>query len=496
MTIVETATGPVSGSRHGDALRFAGIPYAAPPVGPLRFRPPEPPEPWSEPLDATRPGPAFAQPRIPLDEMLGLEREPTSEEALLVNVFTPATEGRRPVLVWIHGGAFVSGSGSMALYDGSRLAARHDVVVVTINYRLGPFGFLYLGHLDDELASSGNVGILDMVRALEWVRDNVEAFGGDPSRVCIFGESAGGMSVATLLAVPAARGLFHRAVAQSGAAHNVSDVRAAERVADRVMELTGATTLAELRELPTDALVEACAKLMAEGALAGSSEGVGLLPFQPVCDGVVLPRQPLEAIRSGEWAEVPVVVGTCRDEWNLFLLMDPSQIDEDGLRRRIARIHPEPQRVIDLYREEFPSRSERELWAAVMTDVVFTIPAVRLAEAVCEAGSEVFCYSFEWPTPILGGMLGSPHAIELPFLFGMIEEPWSKNFVGENPPRSLSDCMQEAWTSFAKSGRPESSGIGEWPSWCGDAVTVVLDEECRLRRDPFRRRRDLWSGVL
>ena len=305
--IVTTAQGQLEGiERHG-AWQFRGIPYAAPPVGELRFRPPEPPVPWEGVRSAAEFGPVSWQSMGGTAQLLGDGERETSEDCLFLNVTTPACDdGARPVMVWIHGGGFVNGSGSVPWYDGTRLVTRGDVVVVSINYRLGALGFLWLGDLDPGRASSGVNGLLDQVAALRWVHDNIAAFGGDPGNVTVFGESAGAMSVATLLALPAARGLFHKAVAQSGAASNTFSPKVASEITSSIMSRLGVTDLDGLLAATPEALLDATAKVTGElfhdpGRISGPT-GIALaMPFQPVVDGEWLPVDPLEAVRCRPW---------------------------------------------------------------------------------------------------------------------------------------------------------------------------------------------------
>jgi para-nitrobenzyl esterase len=301
MTIAATRSGKVEGVEHDGVLVFRGIPYAAPPVGPRRFLPPAREAAWDGVRDATRFSPEIAQADLPIARMLGSGGANSSEDGLYLNVWTPACDdARRPVMVWIHGGAYIFGSGSVAWYDGTRFARQGDVVLVTINYRLGPLGFL---HLADEfgpaLAGSGNAGILDQVAALEWVRESIAGFGGNPDDVTIFGESAGANSVGTLLGLPAARGLFHKAIAQSGAGMWVSDRDRAASIARLTLDqLPGRPRDIEtLQSLPVADLFAA-----QPGARVGAGASGGGLTWQPVVDGDVLTQKPLDAVKAGHAA--------------------------------------------------------------------------------------------------------------------------------------------------------------------------------------------------
>ncbi|HET6303159.1 MAG TPA: carboxylesterase family protein, partial [Myxococcota bacterium] len=316
--VVETSVGRIEGLAEPGVQVFRGIPFAAPPVGALRFRAPQAPEPWTGVREATRFGPPAPQAPSPVMRMLGGHDELRwSEECLTLNVWTPAADrGRRPVLVWIHGGAFTTGSGGFPIYDGSSLARRGDVVVVTINYRLGALGFLALPAFEQEEGNVvGNFGLLDQMRALEWVRENAESFGGDPGNVTVFGESAGAMSLGALLGAPAACGLFRAAILQSGAAHNVSDAEQGERVAHVFAKELGVdpSDLRRLREAPAAAILEA--QVRSVNALWGQVRG---LAFQPVLDGRTLPRPPLDVVREGGARGVDLLVGTNLEEYKLY----------------------------------------------------------------------------------------------------------------------------------------------------------------------------------
>jgi para-nitrobenzyl esterase len=434
----------------------------------------------------------------------------TSEDCLTLNVWTPAAgDGRRrPVLVWIHGGGFVFGSGSHTPYDGAPLAALGDLVVVTLNYRLGALGYLALPALaDEEGGVCGNFGLLDQIAALEWVREHAASFGGDPDRVTVFGESAGGMSVGTLLGTPAAHGLFQRAIAQSGAAHNVSTPEQGERVAYALMKELGLSLMdvESLRAVPASEILAAQQRIV--GGLLGT---VGGLPFQPVVDGRVVPRQPLEAIADGEASGVSLLIGTNRDEWRLFALADAKlkSLDEAQLLRRLERVvpgrdakgRPHAERALEVYRRARggPETSPGMLWNAIEGDRVFGIPATRLADAQSTHAPDVYSYLFTWESPILDGALGSCHGLEVPFVFGTALLPAFRTFVGEGPEvAQLCARIQGAWIAFAHRGRPDHETLPEWPRY--DPVlraTLLLGRECWLAKAPGDEELQFWDGLL
>jgi len=467
--------GRVRGHERAGLWVYSGIPYARPPLGPLRWRPPEPPEVWSGIREAGEFGPIAPQP--PPIEGIAIPGDPAgqSEDCLTVNVWTPGSDDRRrPVMVWIHGGGFTTGSGSFLLYRGGDLARNGDVVVVTINYRLGALGFLgHRGLLDDHAPTPaiGNWGLMDQVAALRWVRDNIAGFGGDPGNVTVFGESAGAMSISALLGVPAARGLFHRAIVESGPPYTHSVERAEQAGNDLAAQLGLAElSRAALEKVPADELVAATQALQNRPPPPGEMP----LPFLPVIDGAYLPRPPTEAVAAGAAASVPLLIGTNRDELSLFAFGDTrlANIDEEGLVRWMARAAPEidPDELVETYRATRRERGEplspRDLWVGMGTDLVFRWPSLRLAAAQCRHQPATYAYLFTWETPAFGGQLGSCHALEIPFVFGAIHRPLIAAFAGGGPDAgALSEAMQSAWLSFARTGDPSHEGIGAWPAW-------------------------------
>jgi para-nitrobenzyl esterase len=511
--IVTTAQGRLQGveERGADGRgvhHFRGIPYAAAPVGARRFRPPGPPPSWEGVRPAKEFGSVAWQSTGGMSMLLGDQGGVPSEDCLVLNVTTPACDdGRRPVMVWIHGGGYVNGSSSSSWYDPTRMCTRGDVVVVGINYRLGALGFLWLGDLDPELGSSGVNGLLDQVAALRWVQDNISAFGGDPHQVTLFGESAGAMSSATLLAVPEAEGLFHRVIAQSGAASNTFGPEVAAEITSSVMARMGVTTVAEVLAADAADLVAAGTAVNREvlqdpRRIAGPT-GIALaLPFQPVVDGRWLPTSPLEAVRAGRAADVALLIGTNADEWNLFRLLSPGGLDHPQLLDRLDRVFTHGHRIHDTYAADQAGASPDELWSQILTDAAFRMPAVRLLEARAEAGtaSPSFQYLFSWATPAFGGLVGSCHALELPFVFGTLGHPGAELILGGSATPelwALADAVQDSWTAFARSGDPSHPGLPEWPAWTVERRAVMrFDTTREVLDDPGGAERDLWQGVL
>jgi para-nitrobenzyl esterase len=504
---VETSGGRVEGRvvegrAEAPVQQFRGIPFAAPPVGDLRFRPPQPAEPWAGTLEATRFGPQALQAPSQLETMFGGTPPPSSEDCLTLNIYTPATDGaRRPVMVWIHGGAFLTGSGSTPWYNGTSFAAEHDIVVVTVNYRLGAFGFLHLDDIGGEaFGGSGNVGILDQVAALDWVRENIEAFGGDPNNVTVFGESAGAMSVGTLMGLPVAKGLFAKAIPQSGAAHNARPRDDADAIARDLLAALGLDATpagaARLRELPAEAVLEAQNAVVAKHQAAG-------LAFTPVVDGIVLPEQPIDAIAAGSAAGVRVLIGTNDDEMKLFTALDPesSALDEARLIKRVAAAIGDAGRAAQLvtaYRSHRQGATAADIWADLQGDFVFRVPAIRLAEHQSARGDAVYSYLFKWPSPQFGGALGACHALEIPFVWNTLDTGMSQLFTGavDDATRELATAMHGAWASFARSGTPSAPGLPAWPAYDeARRATMIFDTPCRVEDDPGGVDREAWAGL-
>ncbi|HEV8627968.1 MAG TPA: carboxylesterase/lipase family protein, partial [Acidimicrobiia bacterium] len=476
--IVELASGRVSGSAEGPLSVFRGIPFARPPVGPLRFGAPQPPEPWTGVREAKVFGPAPAQSAIDVEYVPGFSLwegiGATSEDSLTVNVWTPGLTGRRPVLVWLPGGAFIKGAGSQDLYDGSTLARRGDVVVVTANYRLGVFGFL---GLDDERFAP-NAGLLDQVAVLEWVADHAAAFGGDPGNVTLMGESAGAISVAALMTAPRAVGRFHRAVAQSGAGRRQPSAGKAAEVADRLLTRLGLdrARAGDLFHLPTERLVSAQVAVSVD--VRRDDIGAG---FQPWVDGDVLTRQTLDGLAGGSAAGVPFLAGTTEHEMNLWRVLQPAlrSLDEAGLAAGVQQLVGEAAGdLVAAYRAARPTAGPVELFQAIWTDREMRIPSLRATEA--QAGSAAtYSYLFTWPSPAPG--IGSCHAIDLPFVFGTLDSKGADAFAGSGPAAdALATRMQDAWLAFAHTGDPG------WPAYDPTTrATMLFGETCEVVDDPM-----------
>jgi len=495
MAIAATRSGKVEGLEVDGILQFRGVPYATPPVGSLRWQPPVLEEAWDGVRDASKFSAHSAQTEFAMTQMLGGAPPVRSEDSLYLNVFTPACDdARRPVLFWIHGGAFMWGSGDTPWYDGTNFARNGDVVVVTINYRLGPFGFMYLGEQFPELPDSANLGLLDQVAALEWVRDCIGSFGGDPDRVTIFGESAGAGSVGTLLGMPRARGLFRAALAESGAASWVSSPARASTIAAAVVERLG------VRPGDLDALLAKSTDDVLAALPQWQENGVSGLPFQPVVDGRSLPEPPLDAIAAGNADGVRLLAGTNLHEMTLFVLADPTYfaLGEEAALQRLRNIVGEAADALFAgYRARRPGVSTPELYSQLLTDGTFRIPAIRLLEAQ-SAHAPAWAYLFTWETPAFGGLLKSTHALEIPFVWDTLHREGSALFTGDGQERQgIADAMHRAWIAFAREGDPNHAGLPAWPQYDrGRRATMRFDTTCEVLDDPAGDDRAEFDAVL
>jgi para-nitrobenzyl esterase len=508
-TIGSTLKGRIEGVRRWGIEVFKGIPFAQPPVGKLRFQAPQPMKRWRGVRPAKSYGPSA--PQIgPVNRLIrtviGAAGSKQSQDCLYLNVWTPGRDAkRRPVMVWIHGGAFILGSGSTPLYAGRRLAARGDVVVVTLNYRLGALGFLsWEGLVEGEGRPPANLGLRDQIAALEWVRDNIENFGGDPEKVTLFGESAGAMSAGTLLALPRAKGLFHRAILQSGAAHNVSSPEMASRVTQTFvesLELSG-PAVKELMNLSVTQIMRAQARTSSRVGLED-----GIMAWQPCVDGDLVPEQPLSILARREGSTVPLLIGTNRDEFKLFMVADRVRLDDRRLADRIRRLIPGVDAEGELLAEQALATYERatgargrdpsERWAAFQGDRIFHYPATRLADVQSDQQPKTYAYLFEWAPPLVGRVLGSCHGIELPFVFGGVQTALGRAGLIANPSaQRLCARIQDAWIAFARTADPSHAGLPDWSAYSRFCrSTMSLRDECSLREDPHQKGREFWDPI-
>lgn len=495
---IDTDLGTVRGVRRDGHDAWLGIPYAAPPVGALRWRAPEPHAGWSEPRDAGRCGAAPAQHQSHIAREIPGGLDGCAEDCLTLNVFAPAgarnAPGGLPVMVWIHGGGFAVGSASQPVYDGGRLARDGGVIVVTVGYRLGTLGFLRLCDVTDgRVPSTGNEGLLDQVAALEWLRENIAAFGGDPHRVTAFGESAGAMSIAALLTMPAARGLMHRAMLQSGSASAVHDVERANRVAALFLRL-----------LPDDARADPAradvATLMAaQQVLHGRlmfDERLTVMPTRPVVDGHHLPAVPLAAMRAGDAARIPVMAGYNREEWRYYALVDRGlgSLDEDGMRKRLAYHFDggEVGAILDATRFDPAAPDDAfRVYCDTIGDLAFRVPTERAIGALADR-QPVYAYRFDQPAPAMDGRLGACHYSDVAYPFGTLEAPGMEAlFARDDAAWQVSAAMQRAWSAFAHDGRQP----GDWPAAGERAGVYRFGGEGGFTSEAGRDLDAFWSGI-
>jgi len=533
--IAETRYGRLSGGRsENGAVRFLGIPYAAPPLGTLRWRPPVAPEPWTGLRPADSYGPVAPQP--PPSPFTSVPGDPSewSEDCLSLNVWSPSLHGSRPVMVFFHGGAFVSGSGASALYEGSQLAIRGDVVVVTVNYRLGSLGFLAHPGLRDPVSGfAGNWGLLDQVAALSWVKEHAKSFGGDPTRITVFGESAGGIGICALMAaledsrsrealsalgadpgVPGGGGgLFRRAIVESGPPVAVW-MATASKVAERLVARLG------LPELDREklSLVPAADLIEAQGQLTGGEGDFVAMPFLPVVDERFLFELPGSVLAGGGCSGVDLLMGTNKDEVApmaspevkggieglvdrmavLLQRMEAVRSSGDGPSEH-ARVAA--REIVEGYLSMASRAGEGQdvkvLSARIATDWVFRMPAIRALDGHARSSGATFAYLFTWESPLMDGALGSCHALELPFVFGTFGHPVISMFSGSGQEASeLSEKIQDSWTAFARCGDPSGGKLGEWGAYdLPQRATMLLGKKCKLAEDPNREARMFWESL-
>ena len=498
--IVQTTQGRLQGSQTDGLHTFRGIPYADPPVGNLRFRAPQQHPGWDGVRDATEFGPISLQEGMDaLDAIFPAPPQPQSEDCLYLNVWTPALDdASRPVMVWIHGGAFTLGSGSEALYSGEHLATRGDVVVVTINYRLGVLGFLHEPSLGET-----NFGMRDMIAALQWVRDNIASFGGDPNNVTIFGESAGGAAVACLLVSPEAQGLLHRAIGMSTAGDHGILFDGTQPTTDQLYDQLGISEASPelLRSLPASDLLAAQAVIEA-AVFEDMSEMWSIrLPYGPIVDGTFLVEPPLAtAAAASASSGIPLLSGNPDEEMKLIrAMMPPEQLDQAEVMARLEQVPGGAQKVYDAYRDARASRSEPsqpdDILDAVASDFLEIMPSLRFADAWARGGAPTFGYTLDWKSPMNDGALGSCHALDIPFAFGTYANV--PDFAGSGPAADeLANTMVDIWTTFARTGNPAIGGR-EWPPYKPDArIQMMLGPNLRTESAWRATERAVWDGVF
>lgn len=518
MSIVDTKYGKVEGHENGAIEEFLGLAFAKPPVGDLRFKAPQAPDAWKDVYQADKFGGAAPQMSIPIFNVGEI-----AEDCLYLNVWTPAVDGKkRAVMFWIHGGGFFIGSAAQAEYSGAALAEKGDVVVVGINYRLGALGFAHLQDaLGDAHQSDTNLGMRDQVAALQWVRDNIDQFGGDPDNVTIFGESAGGMSVATLMAIPSAEGLFHKAIPQSGAGHNAVSKAGATKVAEKLLSSLNITqdNAADLQTIPYEAILKAQMKCSSVEMNCGpwNLPSIGMA-FVPVVDGDFLPDHPYNMIKNGLSKNVSLLIGTTAEEWKLFGMLanlmpkdagkagsgglmggdmpDWLNVTEDNIVSALdSQIPGQGKAAAEAYKNELGEKTEpSDIFGAMQTDKVFTQPALRFAAAQLAHNDEIYMYRFDFKSPIFAGAC---HAIDIPFVFDTIDSQFGMMFTGGGDgPKALATLVQGAWLAFAKTGNPSHAGLPEWALYDqGKRSTMVFDNNCSVVENPRAETNLFWEKV-
>jgi para-nitrobenzyl esterase len=496
--VVETGAGKIRGVVIEKVYAFKGVPYGASTEGSGRFMPPVKPQPWTDVKDATYIGHRSPQqPGIlePLPEVGATDRQnPMGEDCLVVNVWSNGLKGsrKRPVMVWLHGGGFASGSGDYSMYDGANMARKRDVVVVTVNHRLNVFGYLYLADIGGtKYADASNAGHRDIVLALEWVRDNIANFGGDPGNVTIFGQSGGGGKVATLMAMPSAKGLFHRAICQSGASIKGMTRANGTRTAQAILTKLNLKPeqIDQLQKMPFDQLNE---------AIKGLGPGFGLAP---VVDGKTLPHDPFDPGAPEESASVPLLIGTVEEEINFFAGTPLDPIDDADLYKRVKQIargadDATVDHLIAVYKKGRPNKSNVEIYQIIASDATFSGNVHTEADRkVAQGKAPVYKYYFTWQSPVREGKLRSYHTLEIPFVLENVDE--AKTMTGSGQDRyALSDKMSAAWAAFARTGNPNVKGLPHWPAFTADQrATMIFNDECKLVNDPYKEARLAVAGL-
>lgn len=501
---IDTTLGKVRGTRQGGLSRFLGIPYGED-TALHRFQPPTARRPWAGTRDCVTLGAKTPQGMIAIPGVMAMPRPgarglpvmmavanltnaaiPESEDCLFLNVITPDASRRRkrPVMVWLHGGGFAMGSGMDAMTDGSVLARRGDVVVVSLNHRLNAMGFLYLGALHGDFADSGNAGMLDIILALEWVRDNIEAFGGDPHNVTIFGQSGGGAKVGTLLGMVPARGLFHKAIEMSGPAVRLATRGSAESIAEQTLAALGVAK-ADVHKLQA---IDYRQVIRAATAARVPDDGTGVIMrgLAPLVDGRSIPAHPFDPVATELSRDIPLVIGVAKDEATLFMAGDPmlgNMPEDEASRRFVATLGDRGPAVMEAYRRAYPADDPSYWVSSMMTDRMFRSDSIVQADRKStQDAAPVYAYRVDWEPRVVDRLLRSPHGTEMPLVFGT-RVP--REFVGSGPEvDALSDTMMTAWLNFARSGNPSQPGLG-WPRYdARQRQTMIFDAPCKVVSDP------------
>jgi para-nitrobenzyl esterase len=497
--VAQTTYGKVRGTASGDIRVFKGIPYGASTHGKNRFMPPVRPASWTGVRDALAWG--ATAPQLGAGSGRTGTRPAESEDCLVINVFTPWPDARsrHPVMVWLHGGGFSTGSGSSAITDGTNLAHFGDVVAVSLNHRLNVLGFTYLGEQGGpDFALSGGVGMLDIVQALEWVRDNIAHFGGDPNLVTIFGQSGGGRKVATLMSMPSAKGLFHRAIIESGAILKLKPKKEAILYSDLLLAELGLRKdqVRDLQSVPVDRLLAANAAALKKT----DQTAPGYTANTPMVDGRAIPADPWDPAGPALSAGIPLLIGWARTEETLYDRPNEETLalDDAGLQARAAkRLGIDPTAVIETYRRAHPDASPWDLYILIATDHPRGIYSRELAKRkAAQAAAPAYLYRFDWETPEGGGHMRSPHTIEIPFVFHNVAI--AGPLISKQPAAfALADRTAAAWVAFARTGNPNTAGVPHWPAYsAATRDTMLFNNEMRVERDPDQGPRQIMEKVL
>jgi len=503
-TIISTLSGRVQGYLKDKLSIFKGIPYASPPIETLRFHAPQEHQGWGDVLDATKFGPYTPQGFTLLEETFGFFENQNEDNCLSLNIWTPETENDlRPVMVYLHGGSFIFGGGADIWYgvDGSELARNEDMVVVTLNYRLGAFGFLYI---EDQTA---NIGILDQIAALKWIKNNIEKFGGNPNNITIFGESAGGLSVLILCTIPLAKGLFHRSIIQSAP---IMDTKPTIRSTNKLFQELGIEygNINGLRDLSVKKILTAQNRIVNRWISEGVNE---IMDFRPSIDGKIIPMHPIDAIRKGLAKEIDILIGHNKDEIKLWTALDPikQNLEKKDLCTVIlqrlgkfgdAKLGSDNElckTLVSVYTKN-SSENPIELYDRIDTDFTFGIPSTRVCEGNYKHNPNVYKYIFTWPSPAYKGKYGSCHIVEIPFAFGTIGKTGAEWFFGAGKEaKSISKNMMASWAKFASTGNPNNDFIPEWKAYdVENRTTMFIGKEFTSINAPNDGERILWDSVL
>ncbi len=491
--IIETKSGKIQGIIENKLEIFKGIPYAEPPLNELRFVPPIPKKLWTGVLETTKYSPCAFQGYTELEDWVG-KYKPESEDCLYLNVWTPATDNKkRPVMFWIHGGAFIMGTGNDPMYSGSLLASRGDLVVVTINYRLGALGFLFVP------GTTVNAGSQDQILALKWVKENITLFGGDPENITIFGESAGAYSVLSLCSMPAAKGLFRRVIAQSPPFIDPTVSDKSTKKILRQLRVKG-NILEELRKIPPEKIIEEQNELF-------KSDPTNIMAFRPMLEPGTWPIHPQTAFEKGDCKNIDLMIGTNLEEAKLFTAMKMlTKLVSEGEKALIGYfmlmgVKPEKSKaIIETYKEARKGKlsiDPKEIFDAVLTDAMFRVPAMRLLESQRKNQPNTYNYLFKWPTPAMEGKLGCCHALELPFVFGSLDSTFKPFLVINAETKALNEKMMDSWIAFARTGNPNNKAVPKWPSYdVKQRATMVFGTECKVENAVFDKERKVWDELL